>query len=507
MRTSRERWMVAIAASAAAAMVSYVGLRGLGAAAWLGAVVAGGLGVAGCVFLARRLPNDLDGLARTKRRWCIAWLLVSVLALAQTARMSAFMLDPATQQAQSLFPNDSWYVAHSCLTAYAESARLATEGEPNVYRPELYLDRDIGSFRVDAYHYPPPFLLFPLALKALAGSVYTNQRMCWFAISALVLMLAIGAVAAVLDPAARRRAIAVAPAIWISVPVQLGFQMSNVQLLVLAISALAWTAFRKWRPLGAALLALAAVAKIFPGILVLDLLLRRRWRDAASTGAFALVFCGATYALVGAAPFRAFFGFELPHLSSGEAFARPLSRAFAVAHNMSPFGIALKLERLGVPGATIAVGRVVGTIFGLLLIALAIWAARRVAAHPSTAATATNEISVWLALLSLGTLVSPFAPANYVLASLVWLVAIDREDFSPTFALFVWIATSAPFLLPRDGEFLFRSSTLFPAQLLAIGVPAYVLWRAGRRATPPHGAVEQRPGPVASEIEMGRVDA
>ena len=83
-------------------MLIYVGLRGLGAAAWLGAVVAGGLGVAGCVFLARRLPDDLDGLARTKRWWCIAWLLGSVLALAQTARMSAFMLDPATQQAQSL---------------------------------------------------------------------------------------------------------------------------------------------------------------------------------------------------------------------------------------------------------------------------------------------------------------------------------------------------------------------------------------------------------------------
>ena len=481
LRLGRERWAVALAASLAAGMVLYVGLRGLGAAWWLGAAIAAGLGVVGCRSLARRLPSDLDGLARTKRAWCIAWLVVAILALVQTARMSAFMIDPATQQAQSLFPSDSWYIGHSCLTAYAEAARLATEGAPNIYVGELYLDRKIDGFNVDAYHYPPSFLLLPLALRAIAGSVYTNERMCWFAISALALLLALGAAAAALDPPSRRRAIAAAPAIWISVPVQLGFQMSNVQLLVIAITGLAWVAFRRWRPLGAALLALAAVAKIFPGVLVLDLLLRRRWRDAATTAGFGLAFCGASYAIVGAAPFRAFFRFELPHLSTGEAFARPFLRAFAVGQNMSPFGIALKLEKLGVPGATLAAGRVLGTIFGLALIALAVWASRRTADRPPTRENATNEIAVWLALLSLGTLASPFAPANYVLASLVWLVAIDRNDFSPAFAAIVGLATSAPFLLPREGNFLLRSLAFLPAQIFAVGVPAYVLWRAGRR--------------------------
>jgi len=258
-----------------------------------------------------------------------------------------------------------------------------------------------------------------------------------------------------------------------------------VQLLVLSIAVLAWAAFRRFRPLGGALLAVAIVAKIFPGILALDLLLRRRWRDAASTAAFGLVFCGAIYAVVGPAPFRAFVEFELPRLSSGEAFARPFSRAFAVAHNMSPFGIAVKLEKLGVPGMSLASGRVIATIYGLVLLALAIWVARRGVAHALAAAGATSEISVWLALLSLGTLASPFAPASYVLASVVWLVAIDREDFSIPFAGIVWIATSAPFLLPREGDFLVRTLAYAPAQLVALTVPIYVLWRAGRRAFPP----------------------
>jgi hypothetical protein len=197
------------------------------------------------------------------------------------------------------------------------------------------------------------------------------------------------------------------------------------------------------------------------------------------------VLCGAIYAVVGPAPFRAFVEYELPRLSSGEAFARPFSRPFAVAHNMSPFGISLKLEKLGVPGMSLASGRIIATLYGLVLLALAIWVARRGLAHALAATGATGEISVWLALLSLGTLASPFAPASYVLASVVWLVAIDREDFSIPFAGIVWIATSAPFLLPREGDFLVRTLAYAPAQLAALSVPIYVLWRAGRRAFPP----------------------
>jgi len=219
-----ERISVALALCGAAAMALFVGLRGVGAEAWLAAVLVLAAGGAGAFALVRRLPADLDGLARTHRWWCAAWLLVALIALGQTARMSAFMLDAGEKQ-HSLFPDDAWYVAHSCLTAYSESARFATEGEPNLYRSELYLDRKLGAFNVDGYHYPPPFLLLPLAVKALAGDDYPHLRMCWFALSALTLLFAMATVAASLEPEARRRAIAAAPAIWISVPVQMGFQM------------------------------------------------------------------------------------------------------------------------------------------------------------------------------------------------------------------------------------------------------------------------------------------
>jgi hypothetical protein len=62
----------------------------------------------------------------------------------------------------------------------------------------------------------------------------------------------------------------------------------------------------------------------------------------------------------------------------------------------------------------------------------------------------------------------------------VWLAAVARDEFSPQFATLVWVATSAPFLLPREGDFSTRALAYLPAQLFAIGVPVYVLWRAGR---------------------------
>jgi hypothetical protein len=82
---------------------------------------------------------------------------------------------------------------------------------------------------------------------------------------------------------------------------------------------------------------------------------------------------------------------------------------------------------------------------------------------------------------SLGTLASPFAPANYVLVSVLWLALFDRERFSPGLAAVAWLATSVPFLLDREGPFVLRALAFFPAQALAIGLPAYVLWTAGRR--------------------------
>ncbi len=470
MRT--ERFVVAVLVSAAAGLVAYVGLRGLRVAPLVAAPMVVALVAAGVVWLARRLPTALDGLARRRPWMSAAWLLLALVAVVQTARLSAFMLDPAQAQ-HSVFPGDPWYVEHCCLTAYAESARLAGGGEPNVYAPGHYAERRLGSFRVDLYHYPPPFLLLPLGAQAATGGSFEGVRALWFGVSGLALMLALGLVAWRLEPRARLRAIGMAPVVWCSLPVQLGLQMSNYQVLVVSISALAFVALPRRAAVGGALLATGAVSKIFPGILLVYLAARRRWREVGWTAACAAGFCALAFAVLGPVPFRAFVEFELPRLSSGEAFAVPFSRGFAVARNMAPFGLPLKLGWLGVPEMSLAAGRAVSVVYGLGVVGLAVWAARR---PPRSNAEAA---AVWLALLSLGTLASPFAPASYVLVSVVWLVGIARELFRPWAVAAVWVLTSGPFLFSLSDVFWVQLLLYLPAQVLALAVPALVLYRAG----------------------------
>ena len=70
---------------------------------------------------------------------------------------------------------------------------------------------------------------------------------------------------------------------------------------------------------GGALLAYAIVSKLFPGVLLFYLLLRRDWRAVGWTAAWSVVLVAITLADVGSVPFAAFLE-HLPGLLSGEAF-------------------------------------------------------------------------------------------------------------------------------------------------------------------------------------------
>ncbi len=473
-RPGIERFAIATVVSGCACLVSYVGLRGVGLPILFAVPLVVLAGVAVVLWLSRQLPPELDGIRKRKLWLSAAWLLLGLVALVQTARLSVFMLDH-TQVQYSLFPEDQWMVDHCCLTAYSESARFTGEGEPNVYNQELYSNRKLDSFNVDLYHYPPTFLLLPLGVRAIVGGDFESMRAVWFGASALALMLAMGLIAYRLEPEGRLRAIGMAPLIWCSMPVLAGLQMSNVQILVVAISAIALAALPRQAAVGGMLLAMSAVAKIFPGILFVYLVARRKWRAVAWTAGCAIFLTVVALIIVGPGQFQSFIEYELPRLSSGEAFCRPFSREFAVARNMSPFGIPLKLASLNVPGMTLGTGRIVSMVYLMGVVGLSIWAGRR---RPRSS---TEAASVWLSLLSLGTLVSPFAPANYVLTSLVWLVCFNREIFRPVTAVVIWLLISAPFLIPRESPFLLQAICYLPAQMLAVGVPVFVLWRAGMK--------------------------
>jgi alpha-1,2-mannosyltransferase len=438
--------------------------------------------ITGVLLLTKRLPAELTGFRKRKPWLSTFWLLIALVALLQTARLSIFMIYPSQSQ-YSLFPGDKWMVEHCCLTAYNESARLAGEGENNIYRQELYFGelfktnkefhRKLDGFNVDAYHYPPPFLLLPIMARAVVGGNFLDLRMLWFAIGVLSLLIAIGFITYRLEPEARLRMIGTAPFFWCSLPVLAGLQMSNVQIIIIAISIISMAAFAFNKPVGGILLAMSSVAKIFPGILFIYIIIQRKFREAMWIAGFGVVLTLIAFIIVGPNPFQAFINFELPRLSSGEAFSVPFSRAFAVARNMAPFGIPLKLGLIGLPGMTLGIGRIVSSIHLLMVLILAIWAGRQ---KPRSN---TEMISVWISLISLGSLVSPFAPANYVLVPVVLLVCLNREFFPLWSVVSIWLMISAPFLISRDAPFLVQVLCYLPAQFITIAIPAFILYNAG----------------------------
>ena len=77
-------------------------------------------------------------------------------------------------------------------------------------------------------------------------------------------------------------------AVWLTPYVVAGpaiiatFQAGNVQMATIALTLLAMSCFeRRLHALGGALLALAIAAKLYPGVFVLYLLLRRDWRPSS----------------------------------------------------------------------------------------------------------------------------------------------------------------------------------------------------------------------------------
>jgi hypothetical protein len=412
------------------------------------------------------------------------WLLLALVSVFYTARLSIFMMDPAQTQ-YSVFPGDKWLYEHCCLTAYNESAHFTLEGEKNIYKTELYFGaeflvnkesrRKLDGFNVDTYHYPPTFLLLPIMARAVVGGNFLDLRMLWFSISVLSLMIAIGLIFYRLEPEGRMRLIGMAPLIWCSLPVLLGLQMSNVQVIVIAISIIAMAIFPINKPAGGLLLAMSSVAKIFPGILFIYIIAQKKFRDAFWTAGSAVVLSLIAFLVVGPNPFQSFIEYELPRLSSGEAFSGPFSRAFAVARNMAPFGLPLKLGWLGVSGMTLEIGRIVSSVHLLMVLILAIWSGRQ---KPRSN---TESISVWISLIILGSLVSPFAPVNYVLVPVIILICINREYFRPWLTVVMWLTICVPFLISREAPFLIQAICYLPSQFIAIAVPAFILYRAGLR--------------------------
>ena len=431
MEPSRMRAGVALALAAATGIFARTITLGVSGSSSVAAVIAACAAGATIWLVSSRpiLPNDESACSRLFKVVSALAALGAVLAL---ARLSVFMIDPS-KPAYSFFPGSKWEVEHSCLTAYSVAAQAASTKQ-DIYDDALFTASDddpakprkplkLGAFKIDVFEYPPTFLLLPRALLRLAPD-FTRLRILWFGFGGAVVLLSFLAVVRFMSPAAGTRALLLAPFVWLSFPMLSCLQKGNVQIVVIAASMLAMVLFEKRRDAaGGAILAFVAMSKIYPGMLVIYLLAQRRWRALAWTTAAGLAFLAASLLDTGWAPYASFLH-RLPQILGGEAFPA-FRNPPAIAINFSIPGLVFKLGQLGVPGMSFFASKIVGWSYTAIVVAVTVLVARRSVAEDRLPA-------VWMAILILATLRSPFLPIAYAAIPPLWLLTLIAARSAPT---------------------------------------------------------------------------
>jgi len=471
--------LVALFAFAAAA-----GASGSFVIAGIAALAAGSAGGA----IVTRSFKDVRSPLSFSRSTVIACAMAAALATLLLARLTVYIVDPS-RTPYSVVPVSEWEVRHSCATAYYMASDLVRR-VPNLYDLGLYAapdddprlprkPRTIGIFRVDQYEYPPPFLLVPRALLTLAPD-FVHFRMIWYGLNGLVVLAGLLVVAWHLRAAAAGRALLLMPFVLMSIITLNTLQKGNVQLTVIAAGMIAMVLVeRKQHAAGGALLAYLTLSKLYPGLLVLYLLARKEWRAVAWVSAGALLLFLATLLDVGWQPFVA-FRHQLPGLLSGEAFPAFRNPA-AVAINHSIPGLVFKLKLFGLTGLGFGASQLVGTVYMLVAVALTLVVARR---------PVRDELAplVWMAILILATLRSPFLPQSYAPFPAIWLLTLLFAVTPPR----RWTLTSFLALYLALNIFMTTDSGIDPRimaiaatipQALIVALAVFVL-RLSLRSTP-----------------------
>jgi len=479
------RTCVALAISAATGIFTFaagLGLCGSKVASALVATGAAGL-VGWWVVRHRRLALDPEGVPR--------WLQVvsgiaTAAALVMVGRLAVFMIDPS-KTAYSFAPSSQWELQHSCLTAYHVAAE-ASSGPTSIYDNSLYSLPDddpsqprkarmLGEFKIDVFEYPPPFLLLPRALQFLTPE-FLDLRMLWFWLSGGLLLVGLVTVAGFLGPALGSRALLLSPFVFLATTTLSTLQKGNVQVIVVVMAMLAMALFERQRPIaGGALLAFATASKIYPGLLVVSLVARRRWRAVGWTTVWGVGFVVLTLAAFGWAPYAAFLD-HLPRLLSGESFPA-FRNPRAMAINLSIPGLLFKAKLFGIEGATFELARLVGSAYILVAVALTVYVALR-------APRALDQPLLWAAIIILATLRSPFLPQAYGTLPPLWLLTLLAARGAPrpgaliaAAAAWMVLAFNWPVDWPIDLRLLAVTSLV---QMTVTGVLVVLALRSGTRA-------------------------
>jgi len=428
--------LIALSLACAFGIFAFSGAMGLKGSRLAAGIVALGIAALVAWFFWQRpimpLDEPLEKGTGSRGLYLISGL-ATIAALFQLARVCIFIINPAqvgfaigTSRGLGLIS------AHSCLSAYYVAARSAAT-VPNVYADELYSfpskdptaqrkPRRIESFNIDVYEYPPPFLLLPRTLAILAPD-FLRFRMIWFGLNGAVILIGLLTVVRMLGPVAGTRALLLSPLVLASDLVIGTLQVGNLQAMIFFLAIIAMVLLTQRRYVGgSALLAFVTVSKLFPGLLLVYLLVRREWRALAWTSGMIAALVVVSLLDTGLTPYNAFFD-HLPKLLGGESFPA-FRNPGAFAKNYSVPGMAFKLQLFGITGASFGAMKIVGWIYTLAVLAITILVARR-------PLNREEEPLAWLAILILASLRSPFLPA-YAVVPVLWLLTLLAATVAPT---------------------------------------------------------------------------
>ena len=403
-----------------------VGARGLGVApvaASVAGVIAAGLLA---WFAAGAIASRMDTPDRLPRIYYAALAVAAIVAIARIASVSVYMADVRYIE-YSVQPDDDFRRVHSCASAYSESARLLAQGEPDIYHRDHYRpggkERVIGPLRVDPFHYPPPFLLLPQAVRLVAPDFWDFRRV-WFALQALVLAGSVIGIAAWIG--GRTGTIAMlGGVVLLALPHGVAtFQQGNFQITAVPLAVVAFVLLMVGRfAIGGGLLAWAALAKIFPGILVVPLIAGKHWKPTAWVATMGALLLVVSLLTQGRGVFTAFIHTSLPEISSGAAFPQTESPVHSRV-NWSAYGQTVRARQLGASWVTQRRGLMAAELYGLAVLVLAAWAGWRARLDLSTVDGRLHLAMLAVAIVSLASLRSPFVGALYGLIATLWLMGL-----------------------------------------------------------------------------------
>ncbi|MCY1022603.1 glycosyltransferase family 87 protein [Pyxidicoccus sp. MSG2] len=386
-------------------------------------------------FLVPRVPaNQVEYLRGKSRTPFVLLALAALLVVVAVGRLGVFMFDPNLKQF-SLTPKIDFMVKHTCLSGYVSAAVLAEQGKENIFNLSNYKSHELDAvlpavepLERDYYAYPPQFLLLPKAMLSMSRDFFT-LRAGWYVLYVAAALLSMWVVASWVG--GREGAVlgVLTPVVWLSLPTLVNVQLGNIHLLVFGLCLGGMISFDKKRhALGGAMLAFAILAKIFPGVLGIYLLVQRRWKAAFWTAGFGALYTVVAFWVLGEKPFVDYITSAVPRISSGELFDFVWNFTPAILVNYSPFGVPFKLQLVGVQFADpLAVSRAIIAVYSLLVLVLAVAVSHRLYKREASGEEGSRfrltQLVVWLALMSLSSFRSPFAPWTYCAVGGVWLFA------------------------------------------------------------------------------------